>query len=146
MGVSAAVTELPGWALELLERSRVARLGLLDAEGAPRVLPVTYALHADCVWTAIDSKPKRGEPARVRYLRRRPVVALTIDHYSDDWGSLAWVQLLGRASLLPPARARGALGALAARYVQYRDCPPPGPLIRIEIERALSWRASEPER
>ena len=44
MGSSASVAELPGWARALLESSRVARLGIADDDGAPRVLPVTYAL------------------------------------------------------------------------------------------------------
>jgi nitroimidazol reductase NimA-like FMN-containing flavoprotein (pyridoxamine 5'-phosphate oxidase superfamily) len=51
--------------VELLEDARVARLGLLDEEGAPRVLPVTFAVAEERIWSAIDQKPKReGEPAR----------------------------------------------------------------------------------
>ncbi len=143
--VSDPIAELPGWAQQLLERSRVARLGLIGADEAPRVLPVTYALFGGCVWTAVDRKPKRGVPARIRYLRRRPRVALTVDHYSEDWDALAWVQLLGTASVLPVAERPDAVAALAARYEHYRGEPPPGPLIRIEPRRALSWRASSRE-
>ena len=59
--------------MELLEGGRVGRLGFLDGEDGPRVLPVTYALHGDAIWSAVDRKPKRaGEPARIGYLRRRP--------------------------------------------------------------------------
>jgi hypothetical protein len=71
MGSCASVAELPGWARALLERSRVGRLGLIDGEGGPRVLPVTYALSAG----ALDHKPKRMPPerlARVRWLRAAP--------------------------------------------------------------------------
>jgi PPOX class probable F420-dependent enzyme len=98
------------------------------------VLPVTFALHAGAVWTAIDEKPKRAaEPARVRYLLRRPEAALCVDHYDDDWTRLAWVQLLGRVAVLDAGDAPGALDALAARYAPYRERRPPGPLLRLAL-------------
>ena len=69
---------LPEWALALLESERVARLAFVDDHDRPRVLPVTYALAEGAVWSAIDDKPKRaGQPARLRYLRRRPEAALS---------------------------------------------------------------------
>jgi PPOX class probable F420-dependent enzyme len=121
----------------------VARLGLLDAEDRPRVLPVTFALAGNAIWTAIDQKPKReGEPARVRFLRRRPEAALTVDVYDDDWSALAWVQVLGRVEVLQAGSGPAALEALGAKYPQYRDDPPRGPLLRLAPERALWWRAS----
>jgi PPOX class probable F420-dependent enzyme len=135
--------QLPGWARELLAAQRVGRLAFLDDQDRPRVLPVTYAVLGDAVWSAIDDKPKRAaEPARVRYLRRRPEAALCVDHYSDDWGRLAWVQLLGRVDILSGAESSAALQALAARYEPYRERTPPGPLLRLSVERALCWRAA----
>jgi PPOX class probable F420-dependent enzyme len=126
----------------MLESARVGRLGLLDDEDRPRVQPVTFALVGEALYTAIDQKPKRpGEPARVRYLRRRPEAALTVDHYEDDWSRLAWVQVLGRVELLEPQEDAAAMAALAAKYEPYRTAPPPGPLLRLVPERALHWRA-----
>jgi PPOX class probable F420-dependent enzyme len=126
-----------------VEDQRVARLAFVDGDDRPRVLPVTFALHAGAVWTAIDEKPKRAaEPARVRYLLRRPEAALCVDRYDDDWTRLAWVQLLGRVAVLDAGDAPGALDALAARYAPYRERRPPGPLLRLAPERALHWRAS----
>ena len=134
--------DLPRWALELVESERVGRLAFLDDGDRPRVLPVTYALAEGAVWSAIDDKPKRaGEPARVRYLRRRPDAALCIDRYDDDWSRLAWVQLLGRIEVMPLERGGAGLEALTERYAQYRERRPPGPLLRLEIERVLHWRA-----
>jgi PPOX class probable F420-dependent enzyme len=124
-----------------LESSRVAHLGLLDEDDHPRVLPVTFALAEGAVWSAIDRKPKRAaEPARVRFLRRRPEAALTVDHYEDDWERLAWVQLLGRVELVDAGAAPAAMDALAVRYEQYREEPPPGPLLRLEVARVLHWK------
>ena len=136
---------LPGWASELLRVARVARLGLLDDDDRPRVLPVTFALAADALWSAIDAKPKRTgrEPARLRYLRRRPAAALTVDRYAEDWSRLAWVQVLGEVEVVEAADCGAALEALGAKYEQYRADPPPGPVLRLEPERIVRWRAAE---
>lgn len=124
----------------------MARLGLVDGEGAPRVLPVTFAIAEGRIWSAIDRKPKRtGEPARLRFLRRDPRAALTVDRYSDDWDQLAWVQVLGRVSIVETAEGRAALEALSAKYEPYREDAPPGPLLALEPARYLWWRAADPD-
>jgi PPOX class probable F420-dependent enzyme len=134
--------ELPGWAGDLITATPVARLALLDEADLPRVLPVTFALWEGAVWSAIDRKPKRrGEPARVRRLRRRPAAALLVDRYEDDWTRLAWVELRGAVSVLAAAEVPDALAALAAKYEQYRAEPPPGPVLRLAVERVACWRA-----
>jgi PPOX class probable F420-dependent enzyme len=128
----------------LLEGARVARLGLLDEEGAPRVLPVTFAVAEGRIWSAIDRKPKRtGEPARLRFLRRDPRAALTVDRYSDDWGELAWVQVLGPMEIVDADDGRAGMEALRAKYEPYREEAPPGPLLALEPERYLWWRAAD---
>jgi PPOX class probable F420-dependent enzyme len=140
-------TEVVAWANELLERARVARLGLLDEEGAPRVLPVTFALAEERIWSAIDQKPKRtGELARLRFLRRDPRAALTVDRYSDDWEQLAWVQVLGRVEIVHVEDGRAGLEALREKYDTYREEVPPGPLLALQPERYLWWRAAEDSR
>jgi PPOX class probable F420-dependent enzyme len=136
--------ELPRWAASLLAASPVAHLGLLDDDDSPRVLPITFALHGGAVWSAVDDKPKRrpgAELARVRFLRRRPRAALTVDRYDDDWSRLAWVQLLGRVDVLEASQAPDALDALSAKYPSYADRRPGGPLLCLAPERGLHWRA-----
>ena len=133
---------LPAWASKLLTAGRVARLGFADGDGRPRVLPITYAVVEGDLWSAIDAKPKRaGEAARVRWLRERPEAALVVDRYSDDWEELAWVQAIGRVDVVGIDEGARALTALASKYEQYRSAPPPGPLLRFTVERALCWRA-----
>ena len=135
--------DLPEWARELVASERVARLAFLDGDDRPRVLPITFAVTAGAVWSAIDEKPKRSsEPARVRWLRRRPTAALCVDLYDDDWDRLAWVQLLGEVQVVDVSEGDAALEALAARYEPYRVRRPPGPLLRLTIERSLCWRAA----
>jgi PPOX class probable F420-dependent enzyme len=142
---TSTLAELDPWATDLLEAAPVAHLGLLDADGRPRVLPVTFAVAEGAAWTAVDHKPKRVEGAdlaRVRWLRERPAAALTVDRYEHDWSRLAWVQLLGEVTVLDdPASEPRALAALAGKYDEYRERAPGGPLLRLGIERVLCWRA-----
>jgi PPOX class probable F420-dependent enzyme len=136
---------LPEWARGMLASERVARLAYLDDDDRPRVLPVTFAVAADAVWSAIDEKPKRTRaPARLRHLRRRPEAALLVDRYDDDWTQLAWVQLLGSVDVIPVEASPEAIAALAAKYEPYARRTPPGPLLRLTVERALQWRAADP--
>src|SRR3954469_14259562 len=105
---------LPRWAPGLPESDRVGHLGLLEGDGRPLGLPVTYAVWDGDAWSAVDDKPKSvpgAELARVRWLRADPRAALTVDVYEDDWQRLAWVQLLGQVDVLDAAEA-GALEAL----------------------------------
>jgi PPOX class probable F420-dependent enzyme len=128
----------------LLADSRVGRLGVVDDHGAPRVLPVTYAVDGETLVTAVDQKPKRRrgeELARVRWLRARPTAALTVDHYEDDWSALAWVQALGAIRVLDAASAADAIAALTERYEPYRSDPPAGPVLVLQPNRLLWWHA-----
>jgi PPOX class probable F420-dependent enzyme len=144
MGCSASVAELPRWALALVASERVARLGLIDDDGAPRVMPITFALDGSAFVTAVDHKRKRtagDRLARVRWLRARPRAALTIDHYDDDWATLAWVQALGPVEILDAGAAASAVAALSERYQPYRERPPAGPVLVLRPERLLWWQA-----
>jgi PPOX class probable F420-dependent enzyme len=140
---AATLDDLPKWALDLLQRAPVGRLGMVDESDEPRVLPVTFALVGGLLCTAIDRKPKRTtEPARLRYLRRRPAAALTVDRYADDWSELAWVQALGRVEEVQAIDAPEALAALAAKYEPYRAEAPPGPVLLLRPARFLYWSAA----
>jgi PPOX class probable F420-dependent enzyme len=127
--------DAPGWALELLETQPVGHLGLIDELGRPRVQPVTFARAGPSLWTAIDHKPKRGVPARIARLRANPACALTVDRYDDDWSQLAWIQIVGNATVCDEVPE-----ALVSRYPQYREHPPQGPSIRLDPLHVVWWR------
>jgi PPOX class probable F420-dependent enzyme len=128
----------------MLANARVARLAMRDERALPRVLPVTFVLVSETIWSAIDSKPKRSsQPARVARLRRRPEAALVVDHYEQEWGALAWVEAIGRVAVVEVADHPDVLAALQVKYPQYRDQPPAGPLLGLHIERVVCWRAAD---
>jgi PPOX class probable F420-dependent enzyme len=131
----------PDWALALLDEIPVGHLGFHDEQGHPRVQPITFARVGDTLVSAIDLKPKKGTPARIARLQADPRATLTVDRYDADWAKLAWIQVLGTATVEPIDPE--ALRALQHRYPAYCEQPPPGPLIRLSPTRVLSWRASD---
>jgi PPOX class probable F420-dependent enzyme len=148
MPAVSSLGALPNWARHLLNGARLGHLGLLDDGGRPRVLPLTFAVVEGHVWSAVDDKPKRvpgDRLARVRWLRARPASTLTVDRYDEDWAQLAWIQIIGETRILDPAGHEDVLAALAARYPQYRERAPGGPLLCLTPDRIVHWRAA-PER
>ena len=132
-------------ARRFLERQRLAHLATADASGAPHVVPICFSLVGETVYIAIDEKPKRGDPLKLRRLRniaetRR--VAIVVDLYDDrDWSRLGFVLVRGIARVLTsgPEHER-AVGALRAKYVQYRAMAlEERPVIAADIERVTTW-------
>ncbi|MGV9778447.1 TIGR03668 family PPOX class F420-dependent oxidoreductase [Streptosporangium sp. NPDC003464] len=123
------------------QAARVARLATADAHGTPHLVPVTFDLDGDTIAFAVDHKPKRTtDLRRLRNIAANDRVCLLVDHYDDDWSRLWWVRADGRARITGegPARER-ALARLAERYPPYRDRPPQGPVVLIEVESWTGW-------
>jgi PPOX class probable F420-dependent enzyme len=92
--------------------------------------------------TAVDHKPKRTTALRrLANIEANPQVSVLVDHYESDWAALWWVRADGRARVQKAAPA-GAAVALAQRYEQYRERPPIGPFIVVDIQRFSSWSAA----
>ncbi len=122
--------------------ARVARLA--TASRPPHLVPVTFAVDGDTVYTAVDAKPKRSRRLRrLANIEEDPAVTLLADHYSDSWDELWWVRADGEAAVAyDPATVHDAGQLLAARYPQYRDTPPEGPVIVIAVTTWRGWSAS----
>jgi PPOX class probable F420-dependent enzyme len=122
------------------ESEPVARLATIRPDGSPRVVPICFALDGDTLYTAVDEKPKRTRRlARLADIERDPRVEVVIDRYQDDWSQLCWVRLRGRARVVE--RDERALELLSAKYPQYRDRPPPGPFVVVDIDERTEWFA-----
>jgi len=104
-------------------------------------VPVTFAVDGDRVYIAIDSKPKRTtDLKRLRNITENPAVALLADEYDDDWSRLWWARGDGSARILTDeAGARGPVELLQARYPQYVDDVPQGPVIEVNVNRWSGW-------
>jgi PPOX class probable F420-dependent enzyme len=126
--------------------ARVARLATVGAAGAPRLVPVTFALlpgrAPDTLVTAVDHKPKTTTRLRrLADVAHEPRVSLLADEYDDDWTRLWWARADGTARVVEPGGPEHAATAraLADRYPQYRERPPAGPAIIITVTRWSGW-------
>ena len=120
--------------------ARVARLATVTPEGRPHLVPIVFALDGETIVTAVDGKPKRTTAlARLANLAAEPRASVLADEYDEDWSRLWWVRADGIARVSDVDAATVEL--LAGRYPQYREQPPPGPVIRIEVQRWVGWSA-----
>lgn len=132
--------------LAFLERQRVAHLATASERGQPHVVPICFAVVGQTVYSAIDEKPKRGEPYRLRRVRNvltNPHATLVADVYDDaDWTRLGFVLLAGRARMIEPGgdeHAR-AVASLRERYAQYLDMAlDQRPVLALDVERVTTW-------
>ncbi|WP_041259685.1 TIGR03668 family PPOX class F420-dependent oxidoreductase [Pseudofrankia inefficax] len=123
----------PGEARARFAAARVARLATVAAGGAPRLVPVTFALlpgpdilgtpvglgtpgilgtqdglgTPDALGTivmAVDHKPKRTTRLRrLDDIAHEPRVTLLVDEYDDEWTRLWWARADGIAQVVEPA-------------------------------------------
>jgi PPOX class probable F420-dependent enzyme len=128
-------------AREAFAAGRVARLATVDTGGRPHLVPVTFVLTGDVISTAIDHKPKSTRALkRLANIEANPSVALLCDHYGEEWHTLWWARADGIARIEHEGpEADDAVTALMARYTQYRDRPPEGPVIQVDVHRWSGW-------
>jgi PPOX class probable F420-dependent enzyme len=135
----------------LLNTSRVGRLATADASGRPYVVPGCFAWHAERIYIALDEKPKRVAPARLKRVRNileNPRVSFLIDRYSEDWSRLSYTLVSGKASLAGPGGEEHAtaIRLLREKYPQYREMAiERQPVICIAVEAVREWRGGEGE-
>ncbi len=123
--------------------ARVARLATTGADG-PHIVPITFAVVGETIYHAVDHKPKRTTALkRIANLRHEPRCAVLADHYEEDWSRLWWVRADGVGAVLAPGHAE-AIQALCAKYPQYADHPPEGPVIAIAVSRWSDWTGAAP--
>jgi PPOX class probable F420-dependent enzyme len=129
---------------ELAQQARVARLATIDPDGRPHLVPITFALAGEVLYSAVDSKPKRSRRLkRIENARARPEVTVLVDGYEEDWSRLWWLRLRGTARVLE----RGdefdrALSLLGDKYEQYRANPPGGPVLALDVTERREWAAA----
>jgi PPOX class probable F420-dependent enzyme len=124
--------------------ARVARLATVSAQGQPHLVPCTFAVDGEVIYSAVDAKPKSTTNLqRLRNIAANPNVTVLTDHYAEDWSELWWVRADGQASVIEdPAAMAGPIRLLAARYPQYITSPPGGPVVAIRVSRWAGWSSA----
>jgi PPOX class probable F420-dependent enzyme len=137
------VTARPAdWARARFAAAPVARLATVSAAGEPHLVPIVFAVLGDTIVTAVDHKPKSTTALRrLANIEATGRVALLVDEYGEDWARLWWARADGHARLAEPAEVPAAIAALVARYPQYAQQPPAGPVVAVEVRRWSGWSA-----
>jgi PPOX class probable F420-dependent enzyme len=124
-----------------LTGARVARLATVTPEGAPVLVPVTFAVAGETIYHAVDHKPKATRRlARLANIAREPRVSLLADRYDEEWSRLWWVRADGVARVLEDAPE--AIDLLVEKYPQYAEHRPEGPVVALDVERISGWAAA----
>ncbi|HYN71561.1 MAG TPA: TIGR03668 family PPOX class F420-dependent oxidoreductase [Nakamurella sp.] len=143
--------------------ARVARLATVGADGAPHIVPVTFAVvqiedeqaddaeagqptigTAEVIVFGVDHKPKSTLALRrLANIVAEPRVAFLADHYDEDWSALWWVRVEATAHIVTGSTRGRAVQALAHRYPQYAALPPEGPVVGSWVTHWSGWQATE---
>jgi len=139
-----SVLRFPTFASRLIRSARIAHLATADKHGQPHVIPVCFVFNGKHFYSAIDEKPKRTAPQklkRLRNIRDNPAVALVIDRYDEDWERLAYVLVRGTAKIVSKGTRHAiAVRLLRKKYHQYQRMDLEArPVIVISAREYRSW-------
>lgn len=118
-------------------------MATISASGAPDIVPVTFALVDDTVYTAVDHKAKTTRDlTRLANIRADERVTLLVDEYNEDWSKLWWCRLRGNAQVALEGKAfETGIETLTAKYEHYRRTRLRGPVIVISVTETTGWAA-----
>ena len=137
-------------AIERLRQARLGRLATVRPDGRPHVVPFVFAIVGEgddlIAYWAIDAKPKRRQAIqRLENIEVDPAVEFVVDGYDEDWDALWWVRATGRARVVSSIGERAtAIEALTEKYPRYREAPPEGTVVAIDVDRVTGWAADDP--
>jgi nitroimidazol reductase NimA-like FMN-containing flavoprotein (pyridoxamine 5'-phosphate oxidase superfamily) len=131
--------QLSGTLADFVAWERVCHVATTSAAGVPHLVPVCHVLAGGKIYFA------SGDDARkVKNLRDNAHVTITLDVYSDHWGTLKGVMVQGRARLIERGpRFRRVRDLLYKKYPQYpREAalsPSDSVVIEVAPARVFSW-------
>jgi nitroimidazol reductase NimA-like FMN-containing flavoprotein (pyridoxamine 5'-phosphate oxidase superfamily) len=134
-----AATKLSKTLADFVTWERVCRVATTGARGVPHLVPVCHVVAGGKIYFASGDDGRK-----VKNLRENPFVTLTVDVYSDHWGTLKGVMIQGRARLIERgARFRRVRALLYRKYPQYpREAAiSPSDSVAVEVTptRVFSW-------
>jgi nitroimidazol reductase NimA-like FMN-containing flavoprotein (pyridoxamine 5'-phosphate oxidase superfamily) len=118
---------------------RVCRVATSGAAGVPHLVPVCHVVAGGKIYFASGDNGRK-----VKNLRDNPRVTVTVDVYSDHWGTLKGVMVQGRARLIERGpRFRRIRDRLYRKYPQYpREAaisPSDSVVVEVTPTRVFSW-------
>jgi len=130
--------------LRFVKQARVGHMATSTKRGIPHVIPICFAFDGRFIYTAIDQKPKRAEPMKLRRVLniiQNPNISFLVDHYDEDWRKIGYVILRGKAKILQTGEEHDhALFLLQRKYRQYRRMTLRNrPVIRITPSKITVW-------
>ena len=108
------------------------------------MIPICYAFDGQSLYSALDRKPKRVAPTRLRRvgnILENPHVSVVVDDYAEDWTTLAYVLVQGTAEILEEGEVRDRAEAmLREKYPQYADLLEAGcAILKVSSDKVVSW-------
>jgi PPOX class probable F420-dependent enzyme len=135
------------WVEDALASARVARLATVGEGGRLGLVPICFAIVSSLVVSAVDHKPKRTQHlTRLQAIEATGRATVLVDQYDDDdWSRLWWIRVEGRAVVHQAGSAidGSARAALVAKYRQYAERPPAGPVYSVALDSVAAWRADQ---
>ena len=134
-----APTRLNKTLADFVAWERIGRVATASAAGVPHLVPVCHVLTGGKIYFASGDDGRK-----VKNLRENPRVTLTVDVYSDHWGTLKGVMIQGRARLIEKGpRFRRVRERLYRKYPQYpREAaisPSDSIVVEVTPTRVFSW-------
>lgn len=126
-----------------LQRERVIRVATAAPDGTPWVVPVCHAVEGGVIYFGSDKDGRK-----VRNILKSKRVSLVADRYSENWGRLRGVAVVGRGQVVArgPAFARG-VRLLYRKYRQYEKVaalePGDSVIVRVRPTHVMSWAYGE---
>ncbi len=130
---------LAGKVLAFIRSQRVARVATVGRGGRPHNVPVCIVFVSGRLYFASEKGVRK-----VRNIRSHPTVALSFDHYSEDWKRLAGVMVVGKAAVIEQGAAfRRVRQALYRKYRQYARVAPieegESVIVAVTPTETFSW-------
>jgi PPOX class probable F420-dependent enzyme len=139
-------------ALQYLDAARVARLATVSEKGdSLQLVPIVFANSGSKLYFVVDRKKKSGkELKRIKNISETGKATLLVDHYSENWEELSFLELFCKAAVLRPDEAlrekRTASKLLRKKYPQYSnnnyfpENVEEAVFVRLEPQRAVYWQ------
>lgn len=121
--------------------ARVAMLATADASGVPHLVPVTFVVDGDVIYTAVDGKPEENTQLRRHdNIQAQPRVSMLAQNWTEDWSRLWWVRIDGLAQVTADESLVGhVVDLLRHKYRQYHVIEVGGPIIEVAVHTWRGW-------